>query len=104
MLPPDHSQSFIFPFFIYPVYLFVSIQILQTCTELFNKKPKDGIAALQQAEILDNPLDADQVSQWLRSNPWLDKAMIGEYLSDRRFPNLKIHFVRWVVTLLCQCI
>ena len=40
-------------------------------------------------------MDAREVSKWLRANPWLDKKMIGEYISDRRHPEILDSFVRY---------
>uniref|UniRef100_G3PNV7 SEC7 domain-containing protein n=1 Tax=Gasterosteus aculeatus aculeatus TaxID=481459 RepID=G3PNV7_GASAC len=39
------------------------------------------------------PLDNNQVAQWLRENPRLDKKMIGEYVSDRKNMELLDSFV-----------
>ncbi|XP_076818522.1 Golgi-specific brefeldin A-resistance guanine nucleotide exchange factor 1-like isoform X2 [Clavelina lepadiformis] len=69
-------------------------KILQSGTELFNQKPKKGIAFLQEQNLLAVPLDTREVSKWLRVNPWLDKKMIGEYISDRRNPEILDGFVR----------
>nr|CAB3248501.1 golgi-specific brefeldin A-resistance guanine nucleotide exchange factor 1 [Phallusia mammillata] len=69
-------------------------KILQTGTELFNQKPKKGITYLQEQNMLALPLDTREVAIWLHANPWLDKKMIGEYISDRRQPELLDSFVR----------
>ncbi|XP_078492936.1 Golgi-specific brefeldin A-resistance guanine nucleotide exchange factor 1 [Ciona intestinalis] len=69
-------------------------KILQNGTELFNQKPKKGIGFLQEQNLLAVPLDVREVSLWLRANPWLDKKMIGEYISDRRHPEILDNFVR----------
>ncbi|XP_054653677.1 Golgi-specific brefeldin A-resistance guanine nucleotide exchange factor 1 isoform X2 [Dunckerocampus dactyliophorus] len=68
-------------------------KLLITGTEQFNLKPKKGIQFLQENGLLSNPLDNNQVAQWLRENPRLDKKMIGEYISDRKNMELLDSFV-----------
>nr|XP_057912253.1 Golgi-specific brefeldin A-resistance guanine nucleotide exchange factor 1 isoform X2 [Doryrhamphus excisus] len=68
-------------------------KLLITGTEQFNLKPKKGIQFLQEKGLLSNPLDNNQVAQWLRENPRLDKKMIGEYISDRKNMELLDCFV-----------
>ncbi|XP_035519050.1 Golgi-specific brefeldin A-resistance guanine nucleotide exchange factor 1 isoform X3 [Morone saxatilis] len=68
-------------------------KLLITGTEQFNQKPKKGIQFLQDNKLLSNPLDNNQVAQWLRENPRLDKKMIGEYISDRKNMELLDSFV-----------
>ncbi|XP_061601768.1 Golgi-specific brefeldin A-resistance guanine nucleotide exchange factor 1 isoform X2 [Cololabis saira] len=68
-------------------------KLLITGTELFNQKPKKGIQFLQEKGLLSEPLDNNQVAQWLRENPRLDKKMIGEYVSDRKNMELLDSFV-----------
>ncbi|XP_061819811.1 Golgi-specific brefeldin A-resistance guanine nucleotide exchange factor 1 isoform X3 [Nerophis lumbriciformis] len=68
-------------------------KLLITGTEQFNLKPKKGIEFLQEKGLLCNPLDNNQVAQWLRENPRLDKKMIGEYVSDRKNMELLDSFV-----------
>lgn len=70
------------------------LQLLQIGTEYFNQKPKKGIGFLQEQGLLAMPLDTREVVTWLRENPWLDKKMIGEYISDRRNPEILDSFVR----------
>ena len=53
-------------------------------TELFNVKPKDGIAFLQEHGLLAKPLDPVEVASFLRENPRLDKKQIGEYVSAKK--------------------
>ncbi|XP_050501190.1 Golgi-specific brefeldin A-resistance guanine nucleotide exchange factor 1 [Diabrotica virgifera virgifera] len=57
-------------------------------TEYFNKKPKKGIEFLQEHGVLKQDIDLDEIARFLRENPVLNKAMIGEYISNRS--NLKI--------------
>uniref|UniRef100_A0A8C2WVD4 Golgi-specific brefeldin A-resistance guanine nucleotide exchange factor 1 n=1 Tax=Cyclopterus lumpus TaxID=8103 RepID=A0A8C2WVD4_CYCLU len=68
-------------------------KLLITGTEQFNQKSKKGIQFLQEKGLLSSPLDNDQVAQWLRENPRLDKKMIGEYVSDRKNMELLDSFV-----------
>ncbi|XP_074531303.1 Golgi-specific brefeldin A-resistance guanine nucleotide exchange factor 1 isoform X2 [Halichoeres trimaculatus] len=68
-------------------------KLLITGTELFNQKPKKGIQFLQEKGLLSDPIDINQVAQWLRENPRLDKKMIGEYISDRNNMELLDSFV-----------
>ncbi|XP_068584148.1 Golgi-specific brefeldin A-resistance guanine nucleotide exchange factor 1 isoform X3 [Cebidichthys violaceus] len=68
-------------------------KLLITGTEQFNQKPKKGIQFLQDNGLLSSPLDNNQVAQWLRENPRLDKKMIGEYVSDRKNMELLDSFV-----------
>ncbi|XP_061693905.1 Golgi-specific brefeldin A-resistance guanine nucleotide exchange factor 1 isoform X2 [Syngnathoides biaculeatus] len=68
-------------------------KLLITGTEQFNLKPKKGILFLQEKGLLNNPMDNNQVAQWLRENPRLDKKMIGEFVSDRNNMELLDSFV-----------
>ncbi|KAI3363273.1 hypothetical protein L3Q82_011561 [Scortum barcoo] len=68
-------------------------KLLITGTEQFNQKPKKGIQFLQEKGLLSSPMDNNQVAQWLRENPQLDKKMIGEYISDRKNTELLDSFV-----------
>lgn len=81
------------------------VQLLITGTEQFNQKPKKGIQFLQEKGLLTNPMDNNQVAQWLRENPRLDKKMIGEYISDRKNMELLDSFVKYgeIQGTLCIC-
>ncbi|XP_047458727.1 Golgi-specific brefeldin A-resistance guanine nucleotide exchange factor 1 isoform X2 [Mugil cephalus] len=68
-------------------------KLLITGTEQFNQKPKKGIQFLQEKGLLSDPMDNNQVAQWLRENPRLDKKMIGEWISDRKNMELLDSFV-----------
>ncbi|CAG9864708.1 unnamed protein product [Phyllotreta striolata] len=57
-------------------------------TEYFNQKPKKGVQFLQEHGVLKQELDVEEIARFLRENPALNKAMIGEYISNRG--NLKI--------------
>ncbi|CAH8617968.1 unnamed protein product [Schistosoma rodhaini] len=60
----------------------------------FNIKPKRGITFLQENDILQKPLNYDELALFLRENPRLDKRMIGEYISDRENTDVLTAFVR----------
>uniref|UniRef100_A0A8C8RJI7 Golgi-specific brefeldin A-resistance guanine nucleotide exchange factor 1 n=1 Tax=Pelusios castaneus TaxID=367368 RepID=A0A8C8RJI7_9SAUR len=68
-------------------------QLLITGTEQFNQKPRKGIQFLQEKNLLATPMDNNEVAQWLRENPRLDKKMIGEFVSDRKNIDLLESFV-----------
>ncbi|XP_076831313.1 Golgi-specific brefeldin A-resistance guanine nucleotide exchange factor 1 isoform X2 [Brachyhypopomus gauderio] len=68
-------------------------KLLITGTEQFNQKPKKGIQFLQEKGLLSSPMDNNEVAQWLRENPGLDKKMIGELVSDRKHMELLDSFV-----------
>lgn len=74
--------------------LAVPAQLLIAGTEQFNQKPKKGIQFLQEKGLLSSPTDNNQIAQWLRENPRLDKKMIGEYISDRKNAELLDSFVK----------
>ncbi|XP_063817458.1 Golgi-specific brefeldin A-resistance guanine nucleotide exchange factor 1 isoform X3 [Pseudophryne corroboree] len=68
-------------------------KLLMTGTEQFNQKSKKGIQFLQEKNLLATPMDNNEVAQWLRENPRLDKKMIGEFVSDRKSLDLLESFV-----------
>uniref|UniRef100_A0A8C3SF09 Golgi-specific brefeldin A-resistance guanine nucleotide exchange factor 1 n=1 Tax=Chelydra serpentina TaxID=8475 RepID=A0A8C3SF09_CHESE len=68
-------------------------KLLITGTEQFNQKPRKGIQFLQEKNLLAIPMDNNEVAQWLRENPRLDKKMIGEFVSDRKNIDLLESFV-----------
>ncbi|KAM9325556.1 Golgi-specific brefeldin A-resistance guanine nucleotide exchange factor 1 [Gastrophryne carolinensis] len=68
-------------------------KLLITGTEQFNQKPRKGIQFLQEKGLLATPMDNNEVAQWLRENPRLDKKMIGEFVSDRKSIDLLESFV-----------
>ncbi|KAF5910265.1 Golgi-specific brefeldin A-resistance guanine nucleotide exchange factor 1, partial [Clarias magur] len=68
-------------------------KLLITGTEQFNQKPKKGIQFLQEKSLLSSPMDTNEVAQWLRENPRLDKKMIGEFISERNNTELLDSFV-----------
>ncbi|XP_045067542.1 Golgi-specific brefeldin A-resistance guanine nucleotide exchange factor 1 isoform X3 [Coregonus clupeaformis] len=68
-------------------------KLLNCGTEQFNQKPKKGIQFLQEKGLLSSPMDNNEVAQWLRENPRLDKKQIGEFISDRKHMELLDSFV-----------
>ena len=58
-------------------------KIIQTATEKFNTKPKDGIAYMINERLI-APDDPEQVAQFLRTNPQLSKNQMGDYISSRQ--------------------
>uniref|UniRef100_A0A8C7P547 Golgi-specific brefeldin A-resistance guanine nucleotide exchange factor 1 n=1 Tax=Oncorhynchus mykiss TaxID=8022 RepID=A0A8C7P547_ONCMY len=68
-------------------------KLLNSGTEQFNQKPKKGIQFLQEKGLLSSPMDNNEVAQWLRENPRLDKKQIGEFISDRKHMELLDSFV-----------
>ena len=60
-------------------------QIYQSGTEQFNVKPSKGMTFLQEQELLSTPLDPGEVATFLKENPKLDKKMIGEFLSNKKY-------------------
>jgi brefeldin A-resistance guanine nucleotide exchange factor 1 len=56
-------------------------------TTLFNAKPKDGLSYLQEHGIVD-PKDPRDLAAFLKSNPRLEKKVLGEFLA--RADNLAV--------------
>ena len=50
--------------------------------EAFNTKPKHGIKALEESGLLSVPLVPAELATFLRETVQLDKAVLGDYLSD----------------------
>ncbi|XP_013395195.1 Golgi-specific brefeldin A-resistance guanine nucleotide exchange factor 1 isoform X4 [Lingula anatina] len=59
-------------------------RLLQQGAELFNQNPSKGITFLQEQHLLSAPLQPGEVVQFLKTNPKLDKKMIGEYISKKK--------------------
>lgn len=72
----------------------VLLQLLQAGAEQFNIKPSKGIAFLQENGLLSTPLDPVEVAHFLKENPRIDKKMIGEYISNRKNPQVIEAFVK----------
>lgn len=63
---------------------------LKTGADHFNAKPKDGIKFLMENGILPDPLTAESVAKFFRSNPFVNKAAIGEYFGARQEFNQEV--------------
>ena len=73
------------------------LQLIQAASEQFNKKPKQGLTFLQERGIIplaSSPDYAEDVASFLVDNPRLSKAMIGEYVGDRKNPAVLEAFVK----------
>lgn len=71
----EYSKSILYKHFYFQVYY--------EGTKQFNTKPAKGIQYLQEQGYLNSPLDAKEVVVFLKENPRLDKAQIGEYISRK---------------------
>ena len=69
-------------------------QLILAATEQFNKKPSRGVSFLSEQGVFRSPLEPLEVASWLHDNPGLNKAMIGEYVGDRRNSEVLHAFVR----------
>lgn len=78
------------------LYLWVHVfsQLYYTGTEQFNTKPSKGITFLQEQGLLSDPLDPGEVVTFLKENPRLDKAMIGEYVAKKTNSKVLEAFVK----------
>eukprot|EP00127_Corallochytrium_limacisporum_P003297 Clim_evm146s147 gene=Clim_evmTU146s147 len=63
-------------------------KVLKTGAEQFEYSAKKGIKFLQDKGILSNPLPDAECVEFLRTNPRLNKAKIGEYIGDRHRTDL----------------
>ncbi|ETN67279.1 brefeldin a-inhibited guanine nucleotide-exchange protein [Anopheles darlingi] len=55
-------------------------EVMETGIEMFNRKPKKGIAFLQERGLLGTSVE--DVAQWLHEDERLDKTQIGDYLGE----------------------
>ncbi|OWF51783.1 Golgi-specific brefeldin A-resistance guanine nucleotide exchange factor 1 [Mizuhopecten yessoensis] len=69
-------------------------KLYYTGTEQFNQKPSKGISFLQEQNLLSTPLDPGEVITFLKENPRLDKAMIGEYIAKKANAKVLEAFVK----------
>lgn len=58
-------------------------KLITTTTELFNTKPSKGVAYMQEMGLIKTPLDPEELANFMRTNPHLDKKQLGEYISKR---------------------
>lgn len=59
-------------------------RLLQTGTDLFNQTPAKGILFLQEHGLFRTPMQPEEVVEWLKENPHLDKRKIAEYIVNRK--------------------
>lgn len=72
-------------------------QLLHNAAAQFNRKPKHGIAFLEQVGLIESPPTAAAIARFLRETPTLDRTKVGEYLggSDDAFAKeLRREFIR----------
>ncbi|XP_055372240.1 brefeldin A-inhibited guanine nucleotide-exchange protein 1 [Condylostylus longicornis] len=55
-------------------------EVMETGIEMFNRKPKKGVAFLQEKELLGK--NVEDVADWLHKEDRLDKTIIGDYLGE----------------------
>ena len=58
-------------------------KLITTVTELFNTKPSKAIDHMEKEGLIATPLDPEELAQFLRGNPHLDKAQLGEFISKK---------------------
>lgn len=63
---------------------------LKVGADQFNAKPKEGLKYLTEKGVLPTPLTADSVSHFLRTNPFVNKTVIGEYFAERNDFNKEV--------------
>ena len=57
---------------------------MSVATEMFNKKASTAVEYLTKQGIFSTPPHPDEVASFLHDNQGLHKAMIGDYIGDRR--------------------
>ncbi|XP_011550396.3 brefeldin A-inhibited guanine nucleotide-exchange protein 1 [Plutella xylostella] len=55
-------------------------EVWETGIDLFNRKPKKGVAFLQEQSLLGS--STKEIAEWLLTDERLDKTFIGEYLGE----------------------
>lgn len=55
-------------------------EVWETGIDLFNRKPKKGVAFLQEQSLLGT--SSKEIAEWLLTDERLDKTFIGEYLGE----------------------
>jgi len=68
--------------------------LILAATEQFNKKPSHGVAFLVEQGILPSPPPPEKLAEFLLQNPALSKAMIGDYIGDRKNAEVLEAFVK----------
>eukprot|EP00731_Ephydatia_muelleri_P005724 Em0002g1900a len=59
-------------------------KVMLVATELFNKKASSAVEHLVKQGVFTSPPDPEEVASFLHDNQGLHKAMIGDYIGDRR--------------------
>jgi hypothetical protein len=65
-------------------------QTLKSGADQFNAKPREGLKFLVDKGVLPDPLTAESVANFCRTNPFLNKAVVGEYFVERKDFNLAV--------------
>lgn len=55
-------------------------EVMETGIDMFNKKPKKGVAFLQDRQLLGTEIR--DIAEWLHSEERLDKTCVGDYLGE----------------------
>lgn len=63
---------------------------LHKCVLAFNRKPKNGVAALVDAGFVSDPPTSAELADFLRNTQGLDKSMIGEFIGDYHEKNVEV--------------
>lgn len=66
--------------------------MLLQAVDLFNQKPKKGVAFLQDQGFLERSFDG--IVKFLKETPKLNKALVGEYISRKDNPGLTQAFMK----------
>eukprot|EP00080_Pristionchus_pacificus_P016438 PDM76458.1 gbf-1 [Pristionchus pacificus] len=69
-------------------------KLLNEATDIFNKNPKKGIDFLRERGLLEGAGTTASIVEWLRANPRLDKAMIADYICNRKHADVLEAFVK----------
>ncbi|GMR39829.1 hypothetical protein PMAYCL1PPCAC_10024, partial [Pristionchus mayeri] len=69
-------------------------KLLNEATDIFNKNPKKGIDFLRERGLLEAGDSTAAIVEWLRANPRLDKAMIADYICNRKHADVLEAFVK----------
>ncbi|CAH1795724.1 unnamed protein product, partial [Owenia fusiformis] len=69
-------------------------KLIQSGADQFNVKPSKGIQFLQDHGLFSTPLQPNEIVQFLKENPTLDKKQIGEYLSRKNNVDVLKAFVK----------
>ncbi|GMS87930.1 hypothetical protein PENTCL1PPCAC_10105, partial [Pristionchus entomophagus] len=69
-------------------------KLLIEATDIFNKNPKKGIDFLRERGLLEGAEPTAAIVEWLRANPRLDKAMIADYICNRKHADVLNAFVK----------